>query len=277
MEENKTNFFSLLKPLLDGGADLTLTIRAQDDKLVVGVRPQREDIKKQLDGIRPMVLTHSAADLDESFFTTIAQPLKLIDTTAEEIKTFEASVAKAKEEATKKKPVTTSSSSSSSKSKKKKPAPGKTAGPVKPVTPAVAKPTAEEVKAQKEEKAKADKLADIKAYIGSALDNLTDLPARALDEVKKGLKLADGLEYAKEQHTQLVELKGKAEKAINEKEAIPFVEKAELTAKSMNFGECGIALKKALALAPDNGRALAVKQDLIGKLGEGFVTKLLGE
>lgn len=276
MEDQKTNFFSILAPLLANGADLTLTIRAQEDKLVVGVRPQRADVKK-LEGIRPMVLTHSAADLDESFFTTIGQPLKLIDTTADEIKSFEESVAKVKEEATKKKPVTASSSSSSSKSKKKKPAPGKAAGPAKPVTPAVEKPSAEELKKQKEEKLKADKLADIQAYIGSTLDNLTDLPARALDEVRKGLKLADGLEYAKEQHTQLVELKGKIEAAINAKEAIPFIEKAELTAKSMNFGECGIALKKALALAPDNGRALAVKQDLITKLGEGFVTKLLGE
>lgn len=87
----ETNFFSLILPYLVKGMDLTLTMRADDGKITVGIRPNHSGVKDEnFRKIPSLVLTHSSGDLDKSFFATIAAPLDSTQQLAEALQAWEA-------------------------------------------------------------------------------------------------------------------------------------------------------------------------------------------
>jgi hypothetical protein len=157
---NTTNFFSLIMPFLVKGMDLTLTMRAQDDKITIGVRPNHSGVKDEtFRSIPAFMLTHPVAALDESFFTTIAAPMNNVQTLAEAMQAWEGKFNVVKAEAEKKmegkpksesKPAAVSSKKTPVKKTVSKPAAAKKkAAPAKPATP---KKSAKELQAEKNAK-----------------------------------------------------------------------------------------------------------------------------
>lgn len=99
----ETNFFSLILPYLVKGMDLTLTMRCDDGKITVGVRPNHTGVKDEtFKKIPSLVLTHPVDDLNKSFFTTIAAPLDNTQALAEALQAWEAKFNAVKGEAEKK-------------------------------------------------------------------------------------------------------------------------------------------------------------------------------
>lgn len=99
----ETNFFSLMLPYLVKGMDLTITMRSDDGKVTVGVRPNHTGVKDEtFKKVPSLVLTHPVADLDKSFFTTIAAPLDSTQALAEALQAWKAKFNTVKGEAEKK-------------------------------------------------------------------------------------------------------------------------------------------------------------------------------
>jgi tetratricopeptide (TPR) repeat protein len=160
-----TNFFSLILPFLVKGMDLTLTMRSSEGKVTVGVRPNHSGVKDDtFKSIPSLVLTHPAADLDESFFTTITAPMDKVQALAEALQSWESKFQSVKATADKTmegKPPVAASPSTSSKKKaaaRKKPVTTKSAAVKKAVpaakkakAPAAPKKSAKELQAEKTE------------------------------------------------------------------------------------------------------------------------------
>lgn len=227
----KTNFFTHLATLLVNGLDLTLTFRkTPDGQLVVGVRPQRNDVAA-LSNIQPIVLTHPAEALDESFFETINAPVSAIDSAAAQIKAFteetEKAVKEAKEKSEKKSGGGQSSKAKASAKKgKSKTSPSPMAKATqaankeekktektkveKPAVEEKPKPTDAEIKATK-----AIKNAEI--IFNGGIGTLETHPDASLKAFNKALKMIDGLAGTKDLTNKIVEAISTAQGKINEK------------------------------------------------------------
>lgn len=289
--ETKTNFFSAWLSILQGSTlDVTLTLRKQGDHLVVGVRPQQADKNgTALNAIRPLVLTHSATDLDESFFATITEPINAFDQAAKDVAAYKEELKKATTQA--KEDVKDEVDKEKKKKTSSKPAPQKKAAPAKK-KPEVKKK--EEPKVATPAPAPVDKnrqltdayIKDIKAHMESGTATLDQFPSKSLDECQKAETLfnkmlalkANTQEEADSLKGLIIDLKKAAEKKIREKllkELAPTFDKAQKLIKGANFGDGAAQLKKVLADMPDHEGALALKAELTERLGEPTVTELL--
>lgn len=100
----KTNFFTSIAPLLDKGVCININLMKADDKLVIAFKPGTTNLEDQsLNKLTPIMLTHPAEALDESFFETIQSPVQLVANEAEKIKSFEDQVKEAAEKSKAKK------------------------------------------------------------------------------------------------------------------------------------------------------------------------------
>lgn len=305
-----TNFFTTLEPLLANGMDLTLTFKrtviSGEAKMVVGVRPQHSGVTgkagdKLNEGIRPLVLSkHNAAELDEAFFNTITQPMAEFDQAADAVKSFKASVDSAKDAAMDQKKK--DAPKKASPPAKKKPAPAKKKVTPTPKPKAPAKPAAPKAEKapkltplEKELKVVTDKQKHVESHIAT-------WPVHTfLGEAKRGLAMAEKLSAQQvnkvvmtETFTALVAQAEKAvqddkdarEKAKNDAKAKAAALKIEAQVKPIlalaiqqkvgaNFGDCGKNLKQVLKLDPTNAQGLALKAELVEKLGEATVLNLI--
>lgn len=92
-----TNFFTSIMPLLAKGIDLTLTMKATGDNIVIAVKPQGS--AEGLNSIRPIQITNTAQALDEKFFLTITQPLDLYAVAMKEVEDWSKELDSKKEQA----------------------------------------------------------------------------------------------------------------------------------------------------------------------------------
>lgn len=120
----KTNFFTLVWPILQKGVDLTLTLKADGENIIAAVKPSAngkgDDYK--MNAIRPIMLTHPAEKFDEGFFDTISQPADQYAENLKEVEAWLGSLKTVTEEAKKEKK---SRKAGKSKTAKKSAAPAK--------------------------------------------------------------------------------------------------------------------------------------------------------
>lgn len=90
----KTNFFTSIEPMLSDGLQFTFTVKADEHgKLIVSTRPMSNGIKdKGFNNLHPLILNHSASELDQGFFETIQQPVVAYKDHAEQVKSYEESI-----------------------------------------------------------------------------------------------------------------------------------------------------------------------------------------
>lgn len=263
----KTNFFTAIQNLLTRGLILTLTLKTEGDKLTVGVRPQRPDAEKLDDTLKmipPMVLTHSAADLDEDFFETITQPLEAVDNLSDSVTAFmknlenvKAGTKMAKGEKSQKieidKPVKTSKAKSKPKAKVA----------VKKSIKLLLDP--DKPKAlSKEAQAKLVN-EEAKGLLESGLKLITEgKPGAALEELKRAKKLRASL-------AGIGDAIKKAEHAETMTKIPPMIVEMNTLLAGQNFEQGMKIYKQILIIDPKNTEAAQAYKDLSLKLGDKFV------
>lgn len=288
----QTNFFTALEAVMEDGLDLTLTLRKDQGKLVVGVRPNYDKNKTHpaMMSIRPMLLQHPAIALDESFFMTITTTLQMFKSLNDTISDFAKQVETAKATvkaapAAKAAPAKTSAPAAGKKKSTAKPKPaGSTkAKPTKAKAPAKPKVTPEEKDAKLKSQAdvlmaEAEKLASKGMYHPAILkiekaQKIRKDPAQAAER-EKIVKLQEDAKAKK-----IADEKQKKEQDAKEKKikaVLPLVPKALAFAKSMNYAELPKLYKQIIAADPDNIKMGELRADLVAKLGEGVTKQLLG-
>lgn len=71
------NFFNQISELIPEGVDLNITIRKKAEQLTVSIFPKANGLKDEAQNrLSPLVITGSADELNEGFFTAIENPVK---------------------------------------------------------------------------------------------------------------------------------------------------------------------------------------------------------
>lgn len=264
----KTNFFTTLKPLLNTGLNLTITIKAQGEELVVATLPKHTALQDYdaANRIKPLVITETAENLDEGFFETITQPLEKVNTTADSVKSFLDELSKAEPEI--------QSEAKKDKGSKAKPEP----------TKAKEKPGAEA--------APVKNLADVtrKVVDEHCSKALAMIAQDDLKGAKKEIEMAHKqIKAASLTETEENELKAKVDGAeANLQEAEAKLKQAELEAKtkadfesserqfkSLNFPEGAKFAKKVKAVWPEHPGLKTLLDGIADKLGQATVDQLM--
>lgn len=260
----KTNFFTTLKPLLDTGLNLTITIKAQGGELVVATLPKHSALDYDAaNRIKPLVITETAENLDDGFFETITQPLEKVNTTADSVKSFLDELSKAETEI-------------QSEAKKDKDRKSKSKAKEKPEA----------------EAAPAKNLADVtrKVVDEHCSKALAMIAEDDLKGAKKEIEMAHKqIKAASLTETEENELKAKVDGAeTNLQEAEAKLKRAELEAKtkgdfesserhfkSLNFPEGAKFAKKVKAVWPEHPGLKPLLEGIADKLGQETVDQLM--
>jgi PRTRC genetic system protein E len=282
MENNKTDFFSKIAPLLVGGLNLTLTLTRKGDQITVATRPQRPDVKDKndvLSKIQPLVITETAEALDGGYIETVTQAAEPVNSIADGLKEFNKGVDAAKAAASKK---------SAPKAKASTPAKAKTS---KPKSSSKPKLSPEEAQAKKDKELAAKKASEIKALEQKLTSAESAFKANKFSAAEQaiagGLKLlktkksafAEGdTDYAQsfnEVSERVKSARAGKERAENMKKAAKPMSDARKLFTAMNMAASAKNLKAVYKLVPDHEEAKALTAEIIEKFGQVTYTQLM--